>query len=170
MNAEDEALHKVKWIRRCKYNIAKFFILSQKTEQERLRDFGTGREHGSQINFAPWGDVEMVARILSLREREGVDAVDPVGTGFRLHSSLDVVGGERLLGDELEGESSLSSLTGELGGLEATWVDSAPEVEECGNVRVAVGGVLAGGDGGRVDGIAAVAEEDLDVSRFGGDC
>ena len=55
----------------------------------------------------------------------------------------------RLWGDELEGESSLSSLTGGLGGLEATWVDSAPEVEECGNVGVAVGGVVAGWMGSR---------------------
>ena len=33
------------------------------------------RKHGSQFNFEPWGDVEMVARMLSLREHEGVDAV-----------------------------------------------------------------------------------------------
>ena len=77
--------------------------------------------------------------------------------------------GGGLWGDELEGESSLSSLTGELGGLEAPWVDSAPEVEECGNVGVAVGGVVAGGDGGRVDGIEGVAGEDTGVCRFGGD-
>ena len=77
--------------------------------------------------------------------------------------------GGGLWGDELEGESSFSSLTGRLGGLEATWKDSAPEVEECGNVGVAVGGVVAGGDGGRVDGIEGVAEEDTDVCRFGGD-
>ena len=51
------------------------------------------------------------------------------------------------------------------------WVDLAPEVEGCGNVGVAVGGVVAGGagDGGRMDGIGAVAEEDLDICRFGGD-
>ena len=78
------------------------------------------------------------------------------------------VGGD-LWGDELEGESSFSSLTGGLVGLEATWKDSAPEVEECGNVGVAVGGVVAGGDGGRVDGTEGVAEGDTDVCRFGGD-
>ena len=61
-------------------------------------DVRAGKKHGSQFNFAPWGDVEMVARMLSLREHEGVDAVDPVGTGLRLHSSPDVVGGERWWG------------------------------------------------------------------------
>ena len=40
----------------------------------------------------------------------------------------------------------------------------APEVEECGNVGVAVGGVVARGDGGRVDGIEGVAVEDIDVT------
>ena len=57
--------------------------------------------------------------------------------------------------DEVEGQRSLSSLPEEVGGLEAMWIDLAPEVEECGNVEVAVGGVVAGGGGGRVDGIEA---------------
>ena len=40
-------------------------------------------------------DTEMVARMLLLREHEGADAADPMGTGFRLHLLPGVIGGER---------------------------------------------------------------------------
>ena len=62
-------------------------------------------------------------------------------------------GGLRLWGDDVEGESFLSSFPGDVEGLEATWGDLAPDAAKCGNVEVDLGGVVVGGtfgrDGGR---------------------
>ena len=76
--------------------------------------------------------------------------------------------GGGLWGDELEGESLLSSFPEEVEGLEASWEDLAPDAAKCGNVEVDLGGVVVGDDGDVVEGIEGLAGDDFDDCRLGG--
>ena len=87
-----------------------------------------------------------------------------------IHRRMLVVAsvGGCLWGDELEGESLLSSFPEEVEGLEASWEDLAPDAAKCGNVEVDLGGVVVGDDGDVVEGIEGPAGDDFDDCRLGG--
>ena len=76
--------------------------------------------------------------------------------------------GGGLWGDELEEESSVSSLPGEVGRLAATWGDLASDVANRGNAGVVLGGVGAVGDLGMVEGIEGLVGDNSDDCRLGG--